>query len=578
MTANIRTHDTCHACTPAPWLAALVDHRPVAPAPRVPVERPPFVPGAFADLVIVGRVVTMDDANPTAEAIAISGGRITAVGTEAEVDAHRGPDTEVLELGDHVLYPGLIEPHAHLWVSAIIDHWVDASPITHGSFDEIRATLHAAVADLPADGWLLGKQFDPSLLDGEPVLTRAILDEIAPDHPAIVLNASMHYVYANSRAIAAAGLDDSSAAPSGGTFGRDTQGRLDGVFGEMPAITRVLGAAPLATQDQLRENVIDVLETAARRGVTKFHEATTGALFGAGEIDIAHDLAQEGKLPVRLTISIVDNAAKAFAATPIAPFAGDDAVRVTSWKLVSDGSNQGRSGFQEQPYLGTDECGHANYPSSYLVDTIRAKASEGWQLMVHANGDAAIEQVVTAYESALDGVVDRDLRHRIEHCSIPTDDHLRRMAARGVSPSFLMNHVLHWGRRFRDTILGPERANRLDPVASARRHGLRPTFHSDYNVTDIDPLLSVQTAVTRRMREGGAVLNPEECDTVELAMRAITIDAAWQTHSDDIIGSLEVGKYADLVVLDADPLSVAPDTIGSIGVVTTYLQGRRIAI
>ena len=576
MTIRTHAHETCHACSPAPWLAALVDHRPVAPAPRVPVERPPFAPGRFADLVIVGRVVTMDSANPTAEAIAISGGRIVVVGSKADVDPHRGPDTEVLELGDHVLYPGLIEPHAHLWVSAIIDHWVDASPITHGSFDAIQQALRAAVADLPADGWLLGKQFDPSLLDGEPDLTRAILDEIAPDHPAVVLNASMHFVYANSKAIAAAGLDDSSTAPAGGTFGRDAQGRLDGVFGEMPAITRVIGAAPLATQDQLQANVVDVLETAARRGVTKFHEATTGALFGAGEIDIAHGLAKAGKLPVRLTISIVDNAAKAFAATPITPFAGDDAVRVTSWKLVSDGSNQGRSGFLEQPYLGTDECGHANYPSSYLVDTIRAKATDGWQLMIHANGDAAIEQVMSAYETGLAGLPDHDLRHRIEHCSIPTDDQLARMATQGISPSFLMNHVLYWGRRFRDTIFGPARANRLDPVASARRHGLRPTLHSDYNVTDIDPLLSVQTAVTRRMREGGEVLNPEECDTVELAMRAITIDAAWQTHSDAIIGSLEVGKYADLVVLDADPMQVAPDAIGAIGVIATYLEGRRM--
>ena len=131
-------------------------------------------------------------------------------------------------------------------------------------------------------------------------------------------------------------------------------------------------------------------------------------------------------------------------------------------------------------------------------------------------------------------------------------------------------------RAFRDRIFGAARAGRLDPVASARRHGLRPTLHSDYNVTDIDPLLSVQTAVTRVMRDGGEVLNAEECDSVEAALRAVTIDAAWQTHSDDVIGSIEVGKYADLVVLDADPQLVDPHTIGAIGVVATYLAGRRI--
>jgi predicted amidohydrolase YtcJ len=576
MTSTLHPFSTCHACAAPGWLATLADHRPAVPAPRTPVPRKPVVPGARADLIVVGRVVTMDPANPTAEAVAVAGGRIVAVGNRDDVEAHRGPDTEVLDLGDHVLYPGFVEPHAHLWVSAVIDHWVDCSPITNGDLTAIHDALTRAAAALPADGWLMGKQYDPSLLDGEPELTRDILDEIAPDHPAIVLNASMHYVYANSRAIAAAGLDDSSEAPDGGTFGRDAAGRLNGSFGEMPAIGRVLASAPLTTADQLRENVVDVLATAARRGVTKLHEAGTGAMFGAGEIDIVHGLAQEGRLPTRLTLAIFDNAAKAFAATPIVPHAGDDMVRTTSWKIVADGSNQGRSGFQEQPYLGTDDTGHANYPIDYLIDTIRARAEAGWQVMVHANGDAAIEQVVTAYERALDGLADADLRHRIEHCSIPTDDHLARMAATRVSPSFLMNHVYYWGRAFRDRIFGAARAGRLDPVASARRHGLRPTLHSDYNVTDIDPLLSVQTAVTRVMRDGGEVLNAEECDSVEAALRAVTIDAAWQTHSDDVIGSIEVGKYADLVVLDADPQLVDPHTIGAIGVVATYLAGRRV--
>lgn len=569
-------HEHCPACTPPVWLARLVDHRPVAPGPRVPLERAPFEDRGVADLIVAGRVVTMDPDRPEAEAIAVAGGRIVAVGSRAEVERRLGPDTEVLELGDSVCYPGFIEPHAHLWISAIIDHWVDTSPITHGSFEQILATLRRAAADLPPGSWVLAKRYDPSLLPGEPALTRTILDEVVPDHPVVVLNASMHFVYANSRAIAAADLDDGSVAPSGGTFGRDAAGRLDGAFGEMPAIGRILTPVPMATQDRLQDNVVDVLLTAARRGVTRFHEASTGALFGAGEVDILHALAATRRLPIRVSAAIVDNAARAFAATPTAPFAGDDMARVTSWKIVSDGSNQGRSGFQAQPYLGTDDCGHANYPSGYLVDTIRARASAGWQVMVHANGDAAIEQVVAAYEEALADLPTSDLRHRIEHCSIPTEVQLGRMAAAGISPSFLMNHVHYWGRALRDHILGPERAGRLDPVASARRAGLRPSFHSDFNVTDIDPLLAVQTAVTRVMRDGGEVLNPAECDSVTAAMRAITIDAAWQTHSDDVSGSLTVGKYADLVLLDADPLLVEPTAIGSIGVVATYLEGRRI--
>ena len=170
------------------------------------------------------------------------------------------------------------------------------------------------------------------------------------------------------------------------------------------------------------------------------------------------------------------------------------------------GSNQGRTGYQREPYLGSAERGAANYTADQLQEAIRYAHDHGWQVMVHANGDAAIDVALEAYEKALAGAEPTDLRHRIEHCSIAYDGHFRRMAAAGISPSFLMNHVYYWGKALRDNILGPGRANRLDAVASALRYGLRPSFHSDYSVSPICPLRSVQTAVTRSMRDGGEIL------------------------------------------------------------------------
>jgi hypothetical protein len=247
-------------------------------------------------------------------------------------------------------------------------------------------------------------------------------------------------------------------------------------------------------------------------------------------------------------------------------------VRAVSWKLISDGSNQGRTGYQREPYLGSAQRGAANLPEQELQEAIRYAHDQGWQVMVHANGDAAIDLTVAAFEKALGTTGRKDLRHRIEHCSLADDGHFRRMAQTGLSPSFLMNHLYYWGPALRDHILGAQRASKLDAVASALRNGLRPSFHSDYSVSPLSPLRAVQTAVTRRAHDG-STLNAGERISVESALRAVTIDAAWQTHTDGILGSLTPGKYADLAILDADPHTADPAAIAEISVRQTRLAG-----
>ena len=193
---------------------------------------------------------------------------------------------------------------------------------------------------------------------------------------------------------------------------------------------------------------------------------------------------------------------------------------------------------------------------NFTLDQIKAYIHEGheagWQVMVHANGDAALDVILTAYEGVLAGVTPHDLRHRVEHVSISHPEQFRRMAASGISPSFLIAHVYWWGRVLRDNILGPERANGLHPVKTALDFGLRPSLHSDYNVSPIHPLRSASIAVLRTMQEGGDVLGPDLRVTPEQALRAVTVDAAWQTHQDDC-GTLEVGTFADYAIASANP-------------------------
>jgi predicted amidohydrolase YtcJ len=244
-------------------------------------------------------------------------------------------------------------------------------------------------------------------------------------------------------------------------------------------------------------------------------------------------------------------------------------------KAWSDGSNQGGTGYQREPYLGSSNRGALNYRPEEIEQVVREAHEAGWQLGIHANGDAAIDVTLDAFERGTRGAGGHKLRHRIEHCSILHDSQIARMRKLGISPSFLIGHVHFWGRAFRDRLLGPARADRLDPCHSALKAGLRISLHSDYNVTPIDPLRCVQNAVLRDMREGGGVLNPGERISPMQGLRAVTIDAAWQCHLDHLCGSLEPGKAADLVVLEKDPTAVAPDAIQSIKIHSTWLDGQR---
>lgn len=525
----------------------------------------------LADKILVGRIRTLEPGQPFAEAVAVSDGRITAVGDLHDVEGLKGPGTEVLDLGDGVVYPGLVEPHMHYWASAMLLDWVDCGTRHGTTFDEVVDRLRNAP---PTQGdWVLGKLYDPALVEGERALTRDVLDVAIPDRPAVVMNASMHWCYANTLALDAAGIDDTTPDPPGGHFER-VDGRLTGAAAEMGAMAMVLLSVPQAPREQLLDSVLRINALAATHGYTRTHDAGTGMVLGAAEVGLFHDLAP--RFTGRVSYAVHDSVADAAISAGLVPFAGDDMCRAVSWKFIADGSNQGRSGFQRDDYLGLDVRGAPNYELDQLVDRMRRADGLGWQIMVHANGDAAIDQVLDAYEQVLDGRSGTTLRHRIEHCSFAHADQLDRMAALGLSPSFLMNHLYYWGDAFAERIVGRAKAELLDPVAGAHERGLRPTLHSDYTVTDFEPFREIQTAVTRATRVTGTVLDPSERVGVEDAVRAKTVAAAWQTHCDDVAGTVAPGRLADLVVLDADPMTVEPEAIAGTRVLRTVVGGRTV--
>lgn len=531
-----------------------------------------------AELLVVGQISTGNNAAPSAEAMAVSGGEIIGIGSLSDLESLTNASTKTIK-PDGVVIPGFVDPHMHIWTTLLTYSWTDVSHETCPTFDDVVATIKADAAKAPDGQFVLAKQFDPSLYPGEPILTRAILDQVAPNNPVMVMNASVHYLYANSAAFKAANIDDNVVNPPGGEFGR-ADGKLNGVVGEAPAMLMLIGNLPKPTAEQVADGIYSILQTAARKGVTSVREAATGTLAGIGELALLHQLNGNKRLPARVStaqFSIVSGKTPAqvaaeWKAAGVTPFSGDEMVRADAWKIVTDGSNQGRSGYFMQPYLGEDNGGKANWTPESLRDVMSVGLQDGWQLMVHTNGDAAIELAISALEDLMPSIGGNDLRHRLEHCSFTTDDQLKRMAKIGISPSFLMNHVYFWGAAFRDTILGADRAKRLDRVASAYAEGIRPSLHSDYDVTHIDPLLSARTAVLRKTKADDQVLNPAECATVEQALAAITTNAAWQVHADDR-GSLEVGKRADFAVASADPWTSDPNGWPEINVFATYIDG-----
>ena len=523
-----------------------------------------------AELLITGGpILTMDKDRPSAQAVAISQGRILAVGSVDELRQRTGTGTEFVDLDGRTLLPGLIDPHMHSSMVQLND-WVDVSPMTTPRADDVFATLRDAPAT--STGWVLAQQFDPSITEGHPALTREVLDRLVPDRPLLVLESNGHIAYVNSAALDRAGVDRNTPDPPAGRYTRDERGELTGRLEESSALAAFTHGIPFVTGSAATTRIRELLWHAAGKGVTLLHDCGIGSIAGTSDLAGLQD-AVNADSPVRYRGMLVSTEYDAWMAMGLRPGFGDDLFRIDGVKAWSDGSNQAGTGFQREPYLGQKSRGTLNYSPEELADVVRRAHADGWQLGVHANGDAAIDVTIDAFEQALKTNPRADHRHRIEHCSVMRPEHIERMVALGLSPSFLIGHIRWWGKAFRDRLLGPERAAFYDPCASALRQGLRISLHSDWNVTPLEPLRYVQDAATRIMAEGGEVLNANERISVEAALRAVTIDAAWQCRADNITGSLEPGKYADLVMLEQNPLEVDPTSIATIAVSQTFLAG-----
>lgn len=526
-----------------------------------------------ADVIFYGGpILTMDASAPQAEAVAIRGGRIVAAGRKQDIDGLTGPKTQAVDLKGRTMLPGFVEPHAH-FVFVAFDGWINLSPIITPDFAAAVAKLRAGISQAKPGDWIQAQQFDPSITRGAKAPTLAELDELAPANPVFIQESNGHIAYVNSAALKLAGVTRDTPDPPGARFNRDANGNLTGRLEEMAAQALFIKRMPQPSAAEFQTRVRRLFDLAASVGCTSFHDCGIGLLAGPNDLALLEAVVADDA-PVRYQGMLISTLFDQWDKMGLKPNQGNDRFRLTGIKAWADGSNQAQTGYQRENYLNSDKRGALNYSLEQMTETIRRANDGGWQVGVHANGDAAIDTTIDAYAAALRDKPANDLRHRIEHCSMLHPEQMVRMKELGLSPSFLIGHVHWWGKAFQDRIFGPERARFYDPCASAMAAGLRISLHSDWNVTPIEPLRYVENAVTRVMNEGGDVFYPDERIPVEAALRAVTLDAAWQCHADDRTGSIAPGKFADLTILEENPVTTK-NAISKIRISETWMDGKR---
>jgi predicted amidohydrolase YtcJ len=528
-----------------------------------------------------GTVLTVDSKFSQAEAIAIRGNKILSVGTVAQVRAAAGENAKIVDLKGKTVLPGFIDPHTHVVAGSVVDSIMEYVGMARfGTVDEVLKHLEKLAKDKAPGEWVVVRNFDPSIQVGPDALTFKELDAVSTQHPIFVFNASGHLAYANSKAFDVAGIPEDVKNPPGAEFVRDKDGKLTGIMKNNVAFLQILSKYPALTKANPTEALIALVGKWSQYGLTTVSELSLGGLSQSpADLAIMLDAARSGRLAARIrAYPFYTIGEKEWDDADVKPGSGDALARIAGYKLVADGSNQGYTGLQREPYLNSNDRGLAYMSAEELRTRAIERAKKGWHLAIHGNGDAAIDNILDACEAMRDAGVDMNkVRTRIEHCSILHDDQIKRMKELGVSASFLIGHVHYWGVALRDEVFGEKKAQLLDRCKSLEKAGVGFTLHSDFMVTDPVPLHMIEMAVTRKTwKEPDYVLAPDETIKVESAIRALTSEAAWQLFSDHEIGSLEAGMLADLVILEKDPRKVNPDEIKDIKVLETWMDGQQV--
>jgi len=517
-------------------------------------------------LVVNADIVTMDPKKPSASAMAISGDRIVAIGSESEVRAAIGSYAKFYNLEGRTIVPGFFESHDHLYMSSATAIVTDVTPFTTPS---LAAALEKIRHTEPDDeGWVIAFGADQELYEERRGPTRDLLDEIFPNTPVMVFHLSGHGGFTNSEALHRAGIDETTPDPSGGYYEKDENGQLTGYLSGQPALLSVK-SYPDPTPAIAR----GAAQQRAAKGVTT---ASEFAIMNVFVLEGLQEATSSQTFPVRVVGGLFSTIRDFEEITQRLKNYENDLLKLPFVKTWTDGSIQGGTGHLTEGYHHPDMGGEgAQGDQEFFNKQVLRMYELGYSPAIHANGDGAVDVALNAIEYAqktLGSKASESIRPQIIHAQYTRPDQIVRMAELKAYPTFFTTHIYYYGDLHYEKTVGPERAQRLSAMADAFRAGVKPSMHNDPPVTPVDPLLNMWIAV-KRTSKGGRVLGADQAITPKQALEAYTINAAFQFGMESDAGSLEVGKLADFVVLDRNPLKIDPDELRNIRVLATIRGG-----
>lgn len=552
-------------------------------------------------LYINGNIITLDDNLSIAQAMFVKNGKIQNIGSTKELFKFSTKKTETIDLKGATVLPGFIDPHTHFNLSMFMENMIDLSGFKHKTNKEVWSYFETETAKTAQGKWIICKGIDPILVSNLKTPSIAYLDSIAPNNPVIMFSQSLHSYWANTLAFKKAGITKHTANPSEHSFyGKDEKGELTGLIAEQEAIFPIL---KIVKEEALTPKILGniaskIMTDYAKNGNTTIVSAGLTINDSKPLILMKHlsnekstllgNLLQKiGKFPKRKAaprhfIYMRYNMAHLLPENKIE----NDFYNIIGVKHWYDGAPYIGSMYLNEPYLNTkltreelnivpNSRGKALIKKDDFKNFIKNTHNKGWQIAIHAQGDAANKEIIDMFQE-LDSELDyTNSRHRLEHCLLLDTIDIKRMKKLNISPSFHINHLYYYGDALKSNLLGEERVKRILPVGFANKNGLIYSLHADQPMFESKPFRLIQTAIERQTKTKDTIAFNEKV-TLTQALKAMTINAAWQINMENKIGSLEKGKYADFIILDKNPYKTPINELENIKCLQTYINGNLV--